>query len=705
MIKYKKDTDRIVTLTLDMEGRAANIINHELSDALVPVIGHLQAEKAKGKLQGIIITSAKKGFLQGGDLEYLFQAQQASVVFELAERFKTVLRSLERPGVPVVAAINGDALGAGFELALACHHRIALDTSHLRLGFPETRLGVIPSGGGITRLMWLLGVEQAYEVLASGQLYNAGEALQKQLIDEIAATPRDMMDKAKAYILSTDEGCRPWDQKQSRIPGGTARELGVAERLRALTASLAAHGPDTYPAEQAILSVLYEGSKLDFDTSCRVESRHFTTLLRSQVSKNRIKAFWFDQNFIRDGGNRPKGFGKFRPKRVGIIGAGRMGSGIAYACLDHGMEVVLKDVSKPIAERGLEYVRRHLDQDVSRAVKQAEEREQLLKRIQTTESSADFQDCDIVIEAVFENRMVKQKVMREAEEHMDEYSLFGSNTISIPITRLAEASLRPENYLGLHFFSPAEEVPLVEIVRGANTSDETVARAFDFVRAISKTPIVVKDDWGFFAARVQNTYILEGITMLQEGCPPALIENLGRQTGMPRGALALADSLGLNMVLRYENQAAEHYGTKYVQHPAVAVLKAMLEEWQRPGRQKRAGFYTYKGEERQQLWAGLADAFPAQPADTFDHAELKERFLVAQVLEAVWCMQEKVIHSIAAANLGSIHGWGFPASKGGVIQYVHDSGVDHFIARCKTLQQKHGQRFRLPSRLRSIVEQ
>ena len=466
MIKYKKDTDRIVTLTLNMEGRAANIINHELSDALVPVIEHLQAEKAKGSLQGIIITSAKKGFLQGGDLEYLFKAKKASAIFELAERFKAVLRSLERPGVPVVAAINGNALGAGFELALACHYRIALDLDHLRVGFPETQLGVIPSGGGITRLMWLLGIAQAYEVLSSGQLYNTSEALQRQLIDDTASTAREMMDKAKAFILGTKQGCRPWDQGHSQIPAGTARELAVAERLRALTASLAAHGPDTYPAEQAILSVLYEGSKLDFDTSCRVESRHFTRLLRSQVSKNRIKAFWFDQNFIREGGNRPKGFGKFRPKKVGIIGAGRMGSGIAYVCLDHGMKVVLKDVSKPIAERGLEYVRRYLDEDVSKAVKQAEERERLLKRIQTTESSADFQECDIVIEAVFENRMVKQKVMREAEEHTDEYSLFGSNTVSIPITRLAEASLRPENYWGCIFSRRQRKSPWLKLYGG-----------------------------------------------------------------------------------------------------------------------------------------------------------------------------------------------------------------------------------------------
>jgi 3-hydroxyacyl-CoA dehydrogenase / enoyl-CoA hydratase / 3-hydroxybutyryl-CoA epimerase len=703
MIKYKKDTNHIVTLTLDMKGRSKNVINHEISSAFAPVIAHLQEEKEKGVLRGLIITSAKKRFLEGGDLEYLFQSEDAGEIFQLAERFKGVLRALESPGVPVVAALNGTALGAGFELALACHHRVALKSSAARFGFPETELGLIPSGGGITRLMWLLGLGDAYKVLSSGKRYNPNEAWQLGLVDELADTPREMLEKAKYWILHTEEGCRPWDRAGSAIPAGTARDLPVANRIRYLSAALGASGVEAHPARQAILSILYEGSKVDFATSCRIESRHFTSLLRSQVCKNQIKAFWFDRNYIREGGNRPKGFGKFRPRKVGIIGAGRMGSGIAYACLEHGMEVVLKDVSKPIAERGLSHVKSRLDVMVERGNKQPEERSRMLQHIQTTEASSDFKDCDLVIEAVFENRMVKQKVMREAEEFMDEYSLFGSNTVSIPITRLAEGSIRPSHYLGLHFFSPAEEVPLVEIVRGAQTSDESVARAFDFVRAIRKIPIVVKDDWGFFAGRVQNTYILEGITMLQEGYPPALIENLGKQAGMPRGALALADALGLNMVLKYENQAAEHYGAKYVQHPAVAVLKAMLEEQQRPGRQKRAGFYDYAGEERRRLWPGLEEAFP--PGDTAaDQEELKERFLFAQVLEAVWCMQEKVIRSVAAANLGSIYGWGFPAFKGGVLQYIHDYGLDAFIARCSVFKQRYGQRFRVPSQLRAILE-
>jgi 3-hydroxyacyl-CoA dehydrogenase/enoyl-CoA hydratase/3-hydroxybutyryl-CoA epimerase len=704
MIRYKKDTDHIVTLILDMSGRNTNIINHELAKAFLPVIEHLKREKENGTLRGVILASSKKNFLAGGDLEYLYHSQSAEELFQFAEQLKSILRDLERPGIPVVAVINGPALGTGFEVALACHHRIALEGPKVRLGFPEVQLGLIPGSGGILRLMWLLGVEKAFRVLSSGASYTPREALQAGLIDELASSRREMMEKARAWLLQNSEGCRPWDREGAAIPGGTARHPQVAEHLRSAAAYLAGPLHGNFPARQALLNILADCSKVDFDTAARIESRHYAHLLYSQPCRNMLKALWFDFNYIKQGGDRPKGFGKFRPQRVGIIGAGRMGSGIALACLAQGLNVVLKDVSKPIAERGREYVGQRSEEMVAAGKMTAADREAMLSRIQTTENSQDFANCDLVIEAVFENRLIKQKVMREAEEHLDEFALFASNTVSIPITKLAEACLRPENYIGLHFFPPAEEVPLVEIVRGAKTSDETVARAFDFARAIDKIPIVVKDDWGFYAARVHNTYILEGITMLQEGYPPALIENLGRQAGMPQGALALADSLGLNLVLRYENQAAEHYGNKYIQHPAVAVLQKMLEDLQRPGQQKRAGFYDYDGEGRHALWPGLAEHFPAHRTD-YELEELKNRFLFAQVLEAAWCVQEKVIPSIPAANLGSIHGWGFPAFRGGVIQFVQDYGLENFLQQCQIYQEKHGQRFKVPKMLPKLLKQ
>lgn len=695
MIHYRKDTHHIVTLSLDMEGRSHNVINHEIGEAMLPVVRHLQAEKKRGALRGVIITSAKKTFLGGGDLEYLYRADDAGELFSFAQKLKEFMRDLERPGVPVVAAINGDALGTGYELALACHHRVVLSDPRIKLGLPEIRIGLIPSGGAIVRLMWLLGIERAYPILRQGKRYSPQEALRAGLVDQLADSPKELIEKARQWILTHRSERRPWDTVGAEIAGGTADQYRIAGQLREMTAQLSTLTHDNYPAPRALLNILSEGSKVDFDTACRLDSRAFAELVRHPVTKNMIATFWFDMQAIKSGIGRPRGFGKFRPRKIGIIGAGRMGSGIALACLRHGMRVVLKDVSRAIAERGREMVVQKMDELIEQGTFQPEERDEILGRITTTEKPTDFVDCDLVIEAVFENAMVKQKVTREAESQLDDYAIFGTNTISIPITRLATASIRPQNYVGLHFFAPADEVPLVEIVRGADTSDETIARAFDFVSAIRKVPVVVKDDWGFYAARVQNTYILEGIALLQEGYPPALIENLGRQAGMPSGPLAMADDLGLKLVLRYESQAAEHYGSKYIQNPSVPVLEKMLSELNRPGRNRKAGFFEYLDSGERRLWPDLAGHFPAT-RQSFDRHEITERLLFAQVIEAVWCLQEKVIQSPEAANLASVFAWGFPAYKGGVIRFIEDYGKDKFIARCGELQQKYGPRFRPP---------
>jgi 3-hydroxyacyl-CoA dehydrogenase/enoyl-CoA hydratase/3-hydroxybutyryl-CoA epimerase len=704
MIKYQKDTDNIVTLTLDMQGRTVNVINHEIFEAFVPVIQHLQKEKQKGELRGVILTSAKKTFLSGGDLEYLFTAKDAAEIFNFSQRLKQFLRDLEHPGVPVVAAINGSALGAGFEVALACHHRIAVDRAQTKLGMPEVNLGIIPGGGGIIRLMWLLGLEKAYPVIAEGYAYTPKEALTAGLIDELASDNKDMLQKAKDRLMNAKEGRRPWDRKECSIPSGTANDPAVAAKIRILAAQLASQTHNNFPAPQAILDVLSEGSKVDFDTACRIESRYYTRLVKSKQCKNMIKAFWFDANAIKKGINRPKGFGKFRPRKVGIIGAGVMGSGIALACLENNLKVVLKDVSRLIAERGQKMVSEKLDEKIQRGHLHQAEKKKMLKNLTTTEDSSDFETCDLVIEAVFENRMVKQKVTKEAEVFLDDYSLFATNTVSIPITQLAEASIRPENYVGLHFFHPAHEVPLVEIVRGSQTTDETIARAIDFAKAIQKTPIVVKDDWGFYAARVQNTFILEGITMLQEGYPAALIENLGRQAGMPRSPLQLADALSLPLVLKYEKQAAAHYGSKYIQHPAVSILTKMIDDLGRTGRNKKTGFYDYTGNGQKSLWPELIEHYPTKKGP-FDHQEIIDRLLIAQVLEAAWCLQEGVLQTVEAANLGSIYGWGFPAFKGGVVQYMNEyDSYEAFKKKCSGLSKKYGQRFKVPSMVKELMK-
>ncbi|MFT6321766.1 MAG: 3-hydroxyacyl-CoA dehydrogenase/enoyl-CoA hydratase/3-hydroxybutyryl-CoA epimerase, partial [Granulosicoccus sp.] len=581
MIRYKKDIDNIVTLTLDMEGRNINIINHKIGTQFTPVMEHLKQEKAKGSLRGIIITSAKNNFLAGGDLDYLHQATDSRAIFDFSQNMQNFFRELESPGVPVVAAINGSALGTGFELALACHYRVAIDDPRTRLGHPEVTLGVMPGGGGVIRMLWTLGVEKAYHVLADGKRFLPKEAFEAGIVDVLAKDEKEMLSIAKQWLLENQEGRRVWDTADGKIPGGRAKNNELGQRISLLTAQLMRDTENNYPAPAAILNTLTEGSLVDFDTACRIESRYFTELVKSKEAKNMIKAFWYDFNAIKEGSSRPKGYGKFRVKKVGIIGAGLMGSSVAFICLMNRMEVVLKDISKAVAEKGKDLCEQKLNEMVEKGKLTAPQVPQILKKIMTTDNAKNFKDCDIVIEAVFENQNVKANVTREAEMHLDEYSIFATNTISIPITKLATASARPENYVGLHFFAPADKVPLVEVVRGKKTSDESIAKAFDFIKAIRKTPIVVKDNWGFFAARVQNTFILEGITLLQEGYSPALIENLSLQAGMPKGALALADNLSLNIVLQYENQAAEIYGSKYIRHPAVDVLLKMIKNLNR----------------------------------------------------------------------------------------------------------------------------
>jgi 3-hydroxyacyl-CoA dehydrogenase/enoyl-CoA hydratase/3-hydroxybutyryl-CoA epimerase len=701
MIRYKKDIDNIVTLTLDMEGRNINIINHKIGAQFTPVMEHLKQEKAKGSLRGIIITSAKNNFLAGGDLDYLHQATDSRAIFDFSQNMQNFFRELESPGVPVVAAINGSALGTGFELALACHYRVAIDDPRTRLGHPEVTLGVMPGGGGVIRMLWTLGVEKAYHVLADGKRFLPKEAFEAGIVDVLAKDEKEMLSIAKQWLLENQEGRRVWDTADGKIPGGRAKNNELGQRISLLTAQLMRDTENNYPAPAAILNTLTEGSLVDFDTACRIESRYFTELVKSKEAKNMIKAFWYDFNAIKEGSSRPKGYGKFRVKKVGIIGAGLMGSSVAFICLMNRMEVVLKDISKAVAEKGKDLCEQKLNEMVEKGKLTAPQVPQILKKIMTTDNAKNFKDCDIVIEAVFENQNVKANVTREAEMHLDEYSIFATNTISIPITKLATASARPENYVGLHFFAPADKVPLVEVVRGKKTSDESIAKAFDFIKAIRKTPIVVKDNWGFFAARVQNTFILEGITLLQEGYSPALIENLSLQAGMPKGALALADNLSLNIVLQYENQAAEIYGSKYIRHPAVDVLLKMIKDLNRQGKKMRAGFYEYQ-EETRQIWKELDNHFPSH-SNSIVKEEIIERLLFVQVIEAFWCLQEGIIKTEEEGNLGSIFGWGFPAFKGGVYQFVTDYGVEDFIKKCEMYEEKLGPRFQVPKRLRKMA--
>ncbi len=702
MIRYEKDTQQIATLTLDMDGNVHNMLQHDISKSFLPLLNHLKAEKAKGALRGVIITSAKRNFLTGGDLDFYHQCTDATAAFQASQQLCTFFRGLESPGVAVVAAMNGSAFGPGLGLALACHYRIALDKNEIKFGLTESSLGLMSAGGEIIRLMWHLGIEKAFRVAAEGQLYTPKEALKVGLIHELATDERDLMEKARTWLLNQAETYHQiWDTPHGKIPTGSAQNPQVGEQIRALTAEHYKKNYLNYPALTAILSTLVEGSRVDFDTACRIQSRYFTQVLLTQEAKSMTKAFGYDLQTVKKGLMRPKGYGKFRPKKIGIIGAGLMGSGITYICANEGLQVILKDISRSVAEKGKFYSENKLKNRVKLGEITEQEATIILNRIKATEKMADFTDCDLVIEAVFENRLLKSKIIRDAELMVDKYCMIASNTAAIPITELAKTAYRPENFCGMRFFRPVDGELLVEIVKGAQTSDETIARAFDFIKMIHKIPIIVKDSWGFYVGRVRNTYILEGIALLQEGYPPALIENLGIQAGMRTGPLALADDLSLTMVVEYEQQAAQLYGPKYIKHPAVTRLEEMLAE-KRTGKQARMGFYEYDAQGKMiKLWHGKTE--PAYRTD-YDREALTERLLFAQALESVWCLQEKIVGSAVEANLGSIYGWKFPASKGGVLQYVNDYGLSPFIQKCSMYRKWYGQRFKVPTLLKSMLE-
>ena len=704
MIQYKKDIENIAIINLEMDGRDGNIINHQLYKALEPVLDHLLKAKEEGMLKGVIFTSSNKTFLTGGDLDYLYKANSPEELFAYSQDIQKFFRKLEAPGVPVVAAINGASLGLGFEMALACHYRIAVDSNRIKLGNPEIELGLMPGGGASIRLLWMLGIENAYHVLTKQKKFNPREALERGIIDEIVEHPSDLITAATNWIRNNSEGSRIWDQRAGEAPVSKNKLGETLKTVQRLTASLIKSNYANFPAHLSILNTLAEGIKLDFDTACKIESQQFSELVMKQDTKNMMKTFWFDLNRIKAGEMRPSGFGKFRARKVGIIGAGIMGTGIALSCLLHGVEVVMKDVSKAVAQKGMDEVHSKLDAMVGTSRISQALADKAKSNFVSTEKIELFEKCDLIVEAVFENKKIKVKVAKEAEPYVDGYSFFGTNTVSIPISDLGKVFKLPENYVGLHFFSPVEKIHMCEIVRGKQTSDETIARAFDFVKQIKKIPVLVKDSWGFFAARVQNTYILEGIQMLQEGFSAASIENLGRQAGMTRSPLALADSLSLNLVLKYETQADRHYGPKYIPHPSVSAINKMIHEADRPGRPTRKGFYEYSetNAERLRLWEDLESVFPITQV-VFDFNEPKERLLIVQVLEVLWCLHEGVVKSVAEANLGSIYGWGFPAFKGGAIQYINDYGKDAFIARCAHYEKQHGPRFQVPNIIHKLI--
>ncbi|MFI5975490.1 3-hydroxyacyl-CoA dehydrogenase NAD-binding domain-containing protein [Streptomyces sp. NPDC051452] len=710
-IRWEQDDTGVVTLVLDDPNQSANTMNQAFRDSLAAITDRLEAER--DSVRGVILTSAKKTFFAGGDLRDLIRVtpETARELFDGGLAIKRNLRRIETLGKPVVAAINGAALGGGFELALACHHRVALDTAGTKIGCPEVTLGLLPGGGGVVRTVRLLGIADALlKVLLQGQQYNARRARENGLVHEVAATQEELLAKARAFIDAHPESRQPWDEPGYRIPGGTPANPKFAANLPAFPASLRKQtGGAPYPAPRNILAAAVEGSQVDFETAQVIEARYFVELAAGQTSKNMIQAFFFDLQAVNSGANRPQGIEPRKVRKVAVLGAGMMGAGIAYSCARAGLDVVLKDVSLESALKGKAYSEKLCAKAVAKGRTSQDKADALLARITPTAEAADLAGCDAVIEAVFEDTSLKHKVFQEIESVVAPDALLCSNTSTLPITTLAEGVERQADFIGLHFFSPVDKMPLVEIIKGERTGDEALARAFDLVRQINKTPIVVNDSRGFFTSRVIGHFINEGVAMVGEGIEPASVEQAAAQAGYPAKVLSLMDELTLTLPrkIRHETRrSVEEAGGTWVAHPAEAVIDRMVDEFGRTGRSGGAGFYDYTEDgKRAGLWPGLREHFTRE-GHRIPFRDMQERMLFAEALDTVRLLEEGVLTSVADANIGSILGIGFPGWTGGVLQYIngYEGGLPGFVARARELAERYGDRFTPPALLVAKAE-
>lgn len=697
-IQYLKNDDGIIILTLDSPNQSANTMNADFRVALENIVSKLKSETS---ITGIIFRSAKKTFFAGGDLDELIQArlEDATPFFEMIQKMKAEFRYIETLGVPVVAALNGTALGGGWEIALGCHARITLNDPKTKFGLPEVTLGLLPGGGGIVRMVRLLGLQNAFPFLMEGKQFGVDKAKSLGLIQDIAETPEELMDKAIAWVKANPKSQQPFDVKGYKIPGGDPKTPAVAQMLAIAPAMLRDKTKGCYPAPEAIMAAAVEGAQVDVDTALTIESRYFTYLATGQVSKNMIGTFWHGMNAIKAGASRPKDVAKWQASKVGVLGAGMMGAGIAYSTAIKGVPVVLKDVSVENAEKGKAYSQKLLDKKVSQGRMTAEKRDQVLSLITATASAEDLKGCDLIIEAVFENQELKAKVTQEAEAFLIDGGVMASNTSTLPITGLANASKDQANFIGLHFFSPVDKMQLVEIIKGKNTSAETLAKAYDYVQQIGKIPIVVNDSRGFFTSRVFGTFVQEGLRLLHEGVHPARIEMAALKAGMPVGPLAIQDEVALTLSEHVANETRKALQAEDKDLPrsgADDVIQTMIHTFDRKGKAAGAGFYDYPEGGKKHLWEGLSHW--KKDVDISEQ-EMIDRFLFVQSLDTLRCYEENVLESVIDANIGSIFGIGFAPWTGGAIQFLNQYGLDQAVQRANELKAKYGERFKAPQRL------
>ena len=706
-------SEGIATLTFDEPGSPVNTMCQQWQDDLNEVTA--QIIKEKEAIRGIILASAKSTFFAGADLKATMRLQAADAprVFAEIEQTKKCFRTLETLGKPVVSCLNGSALGGGWELALVGHHRVAVDSSKIQFGLPEITLGLIPGASGITKMTRLLGLMGAQPYILESKLFNPREALALGLVQEIVPGARDLRPVALAWIATHDGSAapahHPWDAKNYRMPGGTPSDPKVAAALTVAPAMLKKTTRGLYPAPEAALAAMVEGAQVDFDTALRIESRYLAKVAVTPVARAMINTFFFNLNAIKSGQSRPQNIPRYKPKKVGILGAGMMGAGIACAQASRGISTMLRDVSQDKADTGKARIATMTQQRVDKGRMTPDEQTALLSRITATDQIKDLAGCDLIIEAVFESRELKAKVTHEAEPFLASGGFFASNTSTLPISSLATASARPDKFIGIHFFSPVEKMKLVEIIRGRQTDDETVARAFDYVQALGKIPIVVNDARGFYTSRTFGTFVMEGAAMLGEGIPAAAIENAGIQAGMPVGPLAVLDETALSLSVHVLDQTRADFsaeGKTYTATPGELLVERMVKEFKRSGRAAGGGFYDYPIEKggKKFLWPELKPLFE-KPKIAWDINELKDRLLYRQAVETARCLNEGVLTSVHDANIGSLFGIGFPAWTGGAMQFIYGLGIEAFNQRCHELAAKFGPGFMLTEAVKASIRQ
>lgn len=691
----------VAIVTLDDPQAKVNTVSPDWVAEMTALFERLKHDDS---VRGIVVTSAKPGFMAGADLKFILEhsaGMSPAEAFAFSQRATRMHRLIETCGKPVAAALNGFALGGGYELALACHRRFVADLPTAVVGLPEVGVGLLPGSGGTQRLPRLVGVAVALDVLLDGASHGPQEALALRLVDEVRPQ-HDLLEAAIAWIRSDPEPVQPWDRKNFQIAesDGLLKQT-TASAFTVRTARLRARYGQNYPAPISILACVFEGVQVPLDAGLRIESRHFAHLLTGPVARNIIRTTFVNKALAQKGARRPEGWPRVTVKKLGVLGAGMMGSGIAHVAAKAGIEVVLLDTSLEAGEKAKAYSERILAKAVASGKTSQADADALVSRIRTTTDYADLAGADLVVEAVFEDSAVKADVTRKAEAVIAETAFFATNTSTLPITRLAEASSRPEHYVGLHFFSPVERMALVEVILGRRTSPETLAAALDFVRQIDKTPIVVNDSRGFYTSRVFQTFIHEGMELLREGVAPALIENAARQAGMPVGPLAVTDEVTLELPLKIVRESGKE-DPDYIPPASAAVLEKMVEELDRPGRRAGRGFYDYLPDGKKRLWAGLSQIAP-RAAEQPSVEEVKKRLLYVQALETARCLEEGVLTHPADGDIGSVLGWGFPSWAGGTLSLIDTVGLPAFVAECDGLAQRHGPRFSPTTRLREMA--